>query len=929
MSLVASSAGTWCPGWSAVRGTAARSAAARGAGHLGHGRRAWCSSSRWSGCCSGAADRPRRWAPGRARRLRRGRPRAAARRPRGLRPDHRPRPALLLRHRCTPPSSCVALCAARRVLAGAGPRSASARCVVGGLAGVATASPRRSVRRCSCPTSRTRGPRLRHQPPRRPGRRPDPGHRRRPGARGAGAAAGRRRQPATPSIFGPLPELPAFDEPSARLRVVGPDGRAPAGRAGRLGAERPGPDDDCGYAVSTAPDGRGARGAGRRPAAWSASATSPDAEATVRVRAEGWTDEFLARRGPNEVWLVLPDVPGARDRPRAVGDGRARGLRHRRRRRASRRHREPAQSRDAHRPGRDRRSRSPCSARCWSARATGCSATWSSCPTSRGRTPGSASTARCPAPCRWTPSSRSLTQRRARRAGCSGHSCSAAFLLGGVGIGRLRSSASTPGTPALPRSRCFLWNPWVVRAAAPSASGRSCSATSRCPGSCSPPAGCATTPRRAGRAAAVAAHRARGLQPVERGDGGRWCSPCSALDAATGGARWSPRRARARGQPALAGAGADRSDAVGVTADGVFAAFARAGRVGARRCCRACSRSAASGRRRVLPDERTSTVLVVLVVRAHRRRAGRPAACGRDRPATGAGRACARWVALAGRGRRAPPSGAGARGARGLPGRCPDSALLRDSHRFLAPLGARPGGRASPRPRPRSAGGRCRGREALWSAVALLVVAPVAAAAQPGVGAHRRPAPVVLPRRVGRRSPRWSADDPTAAGRAPVGGQLPRLRLERPPRGPRPGAPALPGRGARRRPDLLDDDVVPGEDPRLARRHGARWTPTSRQPALRGARRALGAGREAGTGRRGTCLRARSSTTATGCGWSTWGRGFARPARGQVIGIRAIWPIVDRACRAFALLLVPLCGSVGGKYVRRTDCVRVFGRELR
>jgi hypothetical protein len=123
-------------------------------------------------------------------------------------------------------------------------------------------------------------------------------------------------------IFGPLPELPAFDEPSAHLRVLDQDGRLqPVELAGSVPSV-PGPDDDCGYAVSTVPqvvelalpvDGRLLLGI----------RYYTGAEATVRVRVEDWTDDFLARRGPNEVWLVLPDLPDAVTDLELVGDGRA------------------------------------------------------------------------------------------------------------------------------------------------------------------------------------------------------------------------------------------------------------------------------------------------------------------------------------------------------------------------------------------------------------------------------------------------------------------------------------------------------------------------------------------------------------------------------------------------------------------------------
>lgn len=110
-------------------------------------------------------------------------------------------------------------------------------------------------------------------------------------------------------IFAPLPERPAFDEPAYRPRVVAEDGHLrPVVLAGGVVSE-PGPVPDCGYPVTGTPrtvpmqlplDGRVLL----RVRFFTAS------ESTVTVAAGDWEERFLARRGPNEVWLVLPDLEG-------------------------------------------------------------------------------------------------------------------------------------------------------------------------------------------------------------------------------------------------------------------------------------------------------------------------------------------------------------------------------------------------------------------------------------------------------------------------------------------------------------------------------------------------------------------------------------------------------------------------------------------
>lgn len=123
-------------------------------------------------------------------------------------------------------------------------------------------------------------------------------------------------------ILGPLPERPAFDQPSARMRVVGGDGSlTPPVLAGAVTSRR-GPSRECGYPVSAgavqvvlrAPvDGRLLL----RVRYYSGN------ESTVTVSAADWREEFLAQRGPNEVWLVLPDTSGEVRALTLEGDGRA------------------------------------------------------------------------------------------------------------------------------------------------------------------------------------------------------------------------------------------------------------------------------------------------------------------------------------------------------------------------------------------------------------------------------------------------------------------------------------------------------------------------------------------------------------------------------------------------------------------------------
>ncbi|WP_148614739.1 hypothetical protein [Nocardioides rubriscoriae] len=107
-------------------------------------------------------------------------------------------------------------------------------------------------------------------------------------------------------VFAPLPEDPVFDEPSPRMRMVDRTGHlVPVRLAGSI-PMRPGPVDRCGWPVdSTTTDVPLAVGIRGRLVAHLGYFT--DTEAVVEVAAGSWSDRFLARTGPNEIWFVLPD----------------------------------------------------------------------------------------------------------------------------------------------------------------------------------------------------------------------------------------------------------------------------------------------------------------------------------------------------------------------------------------------------------------------------------------------------------------------------------------------------------------------------------------------------------------------------------------------------------------------------------------------
>jgi hypothetical protein len=113
-------------------------------------------------------------------------------------------------------------------------------------------------------------------------------------------------------ILGPLPESPAFDEPSARLRVVGPDGRLRPVRIDGGIPMLPGPVETCGYAVRDSPRTI-PLAVGIRGRLLVRLRMFTDTESTATIATDGWSKRFLVRAGPNEISLVVPDRGGEID----------------------------------------------------------------------------------------------------------------------------------------------------------------------------------------------------------------------------------------------------------------------------------------------------------------------------------------------------------------------------------------------------------------------------------------------------------------------------------------------------------------------------------------------------------------------------------------------------------------------------------------
>jgi len=106
-------------------------------------------------------------------------------------------------------------------------------------------------------------------------------------------------------ILGLLPESPAFDQPSARLRVANAEGWLRRVAISGAIPMRPGPVKECGYPVR----------ATFTEIALLTEIVTPvvvhlayftDKETTVEVTAGSWRTRFRANPGPNEMWVPVP-----------------------------------------------------------------------------------------------------------------------------------------------------------------------------------------------------------------------------------------------------------------------------------------------------------------------------------------------------------------------------------------------------------------------------------------------------------------------------------------------------------------------------------------------------------------------------------------------------------------------------------------------
>jgi hypothetical protein len=114
------------------------------------------------------------------------------------------------------------------------------------------------------------------------------------------------------SVFAPLPETPVFDEPSPRLRTITESGELEPITVLLPASMRPGPDEGCGYAVSSAPRTVRMREAldGRFVMRVS---YFTDQVTEVTVEAGTYEARFRTGVGPRDVWIVVPEQDEVRD----------------------------------------------------------------------------------------------------------------------------------------------------------------------------------------------------------------------------------------------------------------------------------------------------------------------------------------------------------------------------------------------------------------------------------------------------------------------------------------------------------------------------------------------------------------------------------------------------------------------------------------
>jgi hypothetical protein len=114
------------------------------------------------------------------------------------------------------------------------------------------------------------------------------------------------------SVLAPLPEHPVFDRPTAHLRQVADDGRLVEARLVPVASAAPGPDGQCGYAVSA----RATQIDLQAPVPLSGQRTIVRLEAFTARAADyevyvgRWSTRFHVLRGPQLVWVVVPAAAG-------------------------------------------------------------------------------------------------------------------------------------------------------------------------------------------------------------------------------------------------------------------------------------------------------------------------------------------------------------------------------------------------------------------------------------------------------------------------------------------------------------------------------------------------------------------------------------------------------------------------------------------